>query len=201
MKIDALIFDIGNVVIAFDWQEAESRFLARSRKGTKLLREELKELIAGFEVGEISQEVFVAIATRTTGFQGDGREFIAIWNSVFRPNPPMERSIGRLKTNFPLFLLSNTSEPHLEYLQRNFEILEQFVDGVYSFRAKCAKPDQKIFQVAINQFGVTPESTLYIDDLAANVHAALGLGFPAIQYDLREHAEFERRLDEIGISA
>ena len=33
MKIDALIFDIGNVVIAFDWQEAESRFLARSSSG------------------------------------------------------------------------------------------------------------------------------------------------------------------------
>jgi len=201
MKIDALIFDMGNVVIAFDWQEAESRFLARSRKGTKLLREELKELIASFEVGEISQEVFVAIATRTIGFQGDEREFIAIWNSVFRPNPPMERIVRRLTTNFPLFLLSNTSEPHLEYLQRNFEILEQFVDGVYSFRAKCAKPDQKIFQVAVKQFGVTPETTLYIDDLAANVRSALDLGFRSIQYDLREHTEFERRLDEMGVGA
>jgi glucose-1-phosphatase len=199
MKIDALIFDIGNVVIPFDWQAAEGQFLARSRKGTKLLREELKELIACFEVGEISQEVFVAIATRTTGFQGDGREFIAIWNSVFRPNPPMERGIRRLKANFPLFLLSNTSEPHLEYLQRNFEILEQFVDGVYSFRAKCAKPDPKIFQVAVKQFGVTPETTVYVDDLAANVRSALDLGFRAIQYDLREHTEFERRLGEMGV--
>ena len=96
MKIDALIFDIGSVVIPFDWQAAEGQFLARSSKGTKLLRDELKELIASFEVGEISQEVFVAIATRTTGFQGDGREFIAIWNSVFRPNPPLERRVRRL---------------------------------------------------------------------------------------------------------
>lgn len=201
MKIEALIFDIGNVVILFDWQAADGWLQARSRNGAKFVREELRELITSLELGEISQGAFVTMATRTIGFQGDEGEFIAIWNSVFCPNPAMERSVRRLKANFPLFLLSNTSELHLEYLQRNFEILEQFVSGVYSFRAKCAKPDQKIFQVAVKQFGVKPESTLYLDDLAANVCAAMDLGFRAMQYDFREHAEFERRLAELGVYA
>lgn len=201
MKIDALIFDIGNVVISFDWQPAEGRIRALSRSGTNFMREELKELITSLEVGEISQEAFVTMATRRIGFQGEEREFIAIWNSIFHPNPAMDRSVRCLRANFPLFLLSNTSGLHLEYLQRNFEILEQFIDGVYSFRANCVKPDQKIFQLAVKQFGVTPESTVYIDDLAANVRSALDLGFRAIQYDLREHAEFEQRLAELGVSA
>jgi FMN phosphatase YigB (HAD superfamily) len=46
---------------------------------------------------------------------------------------------------------------------------------------------------------VTPESTIYIDDLEANVRSASDLGFHAIRYEWREHVDFERRLAEFGI--
>jgi HAD superfamily hydrolase (TIGR01509 family) len=199
MKIEALIFDIGNVVISFDWQSAAERLQIRSTNGTALMREDFKGLISRLEAGEIPQEEFVLMAARMIGYQGDKQEFIAIFNSIFSPNPPMERSIQHLAAHFPLYLLSNTSELHLAYLRRNFKILQHFADGVYSFDAKCAKPDQKIFQVAITQFGLRPGSTVYIDDLATNVRSALDLGFHVIQYELKEHAEFERRLRDFGI--
>ena len=199
MKIEALIFDLGNVVIRFDWQTAEGRLRARSGNGDSSPREDMRGLIGRFEVGEISQEMFVSMAAATLGFQGDEQEFIAIFNSIFFPNPPMERSIQQLAARFPIYLVSNTSELHLSYVQRNFEVLQKFADSVYSFRAKCAKPDRKIFEIAVKQFGVRPESTIYIDDLAANVRSARDLGFHAIQYEWREHAEFERRLAELGV--
>jgi epoxide hydrolase-like predicted phosphatase len=199
MKIGALIFDLGNVVILFDWQAAEDQLRSRSGNGKTSTREDIRGLVNRFEVGEIPQKVFVTMAARAIGFQGDEEEFIAIFSNIFYPNPPMERSIQRLATRFPLYLLSNTSELHLAYLQLNFEVLQYFADGVYSFQAKCAKPDRKIFQVAVKQFKVTPESTVYIDDLEANVRSASDLGFHAIRYEWREHVEFERRLAEFGI--
>ncbi len=199
MKIGALIFDIGNVVIPFDWQAAEGQLRIRSGNVKTSMREDIRGLINRFEVGEIPQKRFVTMAVRAIGFQGDEEEFIAIFNNIFYPNPPMERSIQRLATRFPLYLLSNTSELHLAYLQRNFKVLQHFADGVYSFHAKCAKPDRKIFEVAVKQFEVTPESTVYIDDLEANVRSALELGFHAIRYERREHVAFERRLAEFGI--
>lgn len=199
MKIEALIFDIGNVVIPFDWQAAEGQLRIRSGKGKTSMREDIRGLINRFEVGEIPQKVFVPMAVRAIGFQGDEQEFIAIFNSIFNSNPPMERSIQQLAARFPLYLLSNTSELHLAYLQRNFKILQHFADGVYSFHAKCTKPDRKIFQVAAKQFDVRPECTIYIDDLEANVRSASDLGFHAIRYEWREHVDFERRLAEFGI--
>ena len=111
----------------------------------------------------------------------------------------MERTILGLKDQFPLFLLSNTSDLHLEYLKLNFEVLQHFVDGVYSFRARCAKPGRKIYETAIRQFGLKPENTAYIDDLPPNVDAASELGFKAILYDLTKHDEFESRLSELGV--
>jgi glucose-1-phosphatase len=199
VKIEALIFDIGNVVILFDWQAAEGELRIRSGSGKTSVREEIRELISRFEVGEIPQQVFVAMAARAIGFHGDEQEFIAIFNSIFYPNPPMERSIQQLATRFPLYLLSNTSELHLAFLQRNFNVLQHFADGVYSFQAGCTKPDQRIFQTAVKQFQVTPESTVYIDDLEPNVRSALELGFHAIRYEWTEHREFERRLAAFGI--
>ena len=199
MKIEALIFDLGNVVIPFDWETAELRLRIRSGNGKSSPREDMRGLISRFEVGEISQEMFVSMAAAAIGFQGDEQEFIAIFNSIFFPNPPMERSIQQLAARFPIYLLSNTSELHLSYLKQNFVVLQNFVDGVYSFYAKCAKPDRKIFEIAVKQFAVRPESTIYIDDLTANVRSARDLGFHAIQYVWREHPEFERRLAELGI--
>jgi epoxide hydrolase-like predicted phosphatase len=199
MRIDALIFDIGNVLVPFDWQPFLSRLQADCANLTNTAEKEFRELITRFEVGEMTGEMFSRQAVRTIGFQGDEREFIAIWNNIFSSNPPMERTILGLKKRFPLFLLSNTSDLHLEYLMRNCDVLQHFVDGVYSFRAKCAKPDRRIFEIAIKQFGLKPENTAYIDDLPANVRSASDLSFKTIRYDLTKHAEFERRLAELGV--
>jgi epoxide hydrolase-like predicted phosphatase len=199
MRIEALIFDIGNVLVPFNWQPFTERLQAGPVTLTTEAEKKLRELAVRFEVGEITGEVFGRLATRAIEFQGDEREFAALWNSIFGSNPPMERTIQRLKEQFPLYLLSNTSEMHLTYLMQNCGVLRSFVDGVYSFRAKCAKPDPKIFEIAIRQFGIKPENTAYIDDLPANVRSASDLGFRSIQYDLTRHTEFEQRLAEFGI--
>jgi glucose-1-phosphatase len=199
MRIEALIFDIGNVLVPFDWQPFKNQLLAGSVNLTAEAEREFRELMIRFDVGEMTGEMFARLATRLIGFKGGEAKFIAIWNGIFSSNPPMERVILSLKERYPLFLLSNTSDLHLAYLTRNCDVLRHFTDGVYSFRAKCAKPERRIFEMAIKQFGLKAEKTAYIDDLAANVRSAADLGLKAIQYDLTKHAEFEQRLAELGV--
>ena len=97
-------------------------------------------------------------------------------------------------------ILLRSSDLHLAHLLAKCEVLGHFLDGVYSFRAKFAKPDVRIFEAAIKQFGVRPENTAYIDDLAINISSASELGFRVIHYNLTEHAKFERQLAELGVS-
>jgi len=200
MSIGALIFDIGNVLVPFDWQLFRNRLREDRINVTAEGEKQFKELMKRIEVGEMTGEAFTRLAIRSIGFQRDEEAFLSIWNGIFSSNLPMERTILNLKKQFPLFLLSNTSELHLAFLMENWGVLRHFADGVYSFRAKCAKPDRKIFEKAIEQFGLEPENTVYIDDLPANVDSALNLGFKAIRYDLTRHAEFERHLAELGIA-
>src|SRR5262249_16297073 len=150
--------------------------------------------------GRVSREMFLRSAVRILDFRGRTDEFASIWNSVFSPNEEMEESIVRLKELLPLYLLSNTSELHLTYLEERFQVLQHFADGVYSFRVQCMKPDRKIFQIAAKQFGVTPTRTLFVDDLAPNIESAADYGFQAIRYDWKRHADFRKQLGEFGLS-
>jgi glucose-1-phosphatase len=199
MSIEALVFDIGNVLVPFDWQIFHRRLRADYPNLPTEAEKQFRELIARIEIGEMTGEMFAEQAVRAIGFQEDQRTFLSIWNGIFSSNIPMERTILALKERFPLFLLSNTSELHLAYLMQNWDVLQHFQDGVYSFRAKCAKPDRRIFEIAIKQFALRPENTVYVDDLEANVGSALNLGFKAIRYDLTKHAEFEEHLADLGI--
>jgi glucose-1-phosphatase len=199
MSIEALVFDIGNVLVLFDWQIFHNRIRADCPNLPAEAEKQFRELAIRIEIGEITGEMFTEQAVRAIGFPGDQRTFLSIWNDIFSLNIPMERTVLALKERFPLFLLSNTSELHLTYLTQNWDVFRHFLDGVYSFRAKCAKPDRRIFETAIKQFGLKPEKTVYIDDLPPNVESASSLGFKAIRYDLANHAAFEKRLAELGI--
>jgi putative hydrolase of the HAD superfamily len=192
--IEALIFDIGNVLVPFDWKPAESLFRRYSGNFSGDAEKAFRELIRRLDLGELTGEEFASLGMRTIGFTQSASEFVGIWNSIFNDNPPMARVVLGLKKQFPLFLISNISDLHHAYLTGKYGVFQHFLDGVYSYRAKCAKPDRRIFEMAITQFGVNPEKTVFVDDLPANVESASRVGFRSVQYDFRKHIEFERRL-------
>jgi glucose-1-phosphatase len=199
MAIEALIFDIGNVLVRFDWQIFHGQLKTNLPNSNVKFEREFRELMVGLEIGEMTGESFARAAVRLIEYQGNEEQFVTLWNGIFTSHPPMERTVLGLKKRFPLFLLSNTSDLHLDYLKLNFKVLQHFVDGVYSFEARCAKPGREIYETAIRRFGLKPEKTVYIDDLPPNVDAASELGFKAILYDLTKHDEFESRLSELGV--
>ena len=162
MEIEALIFDIGNVLVRFDWQIFHGQLKTSCPNSKVNLEREFRELMVGLEIGKMSGESFARAAVRLIEYQGDEEQFVTLWNGIFTSHPPMERTVLGLKKRFPLFLLSNTSDLHLDYLKLNFKVLQHFVDGVYSFRAKCAKPGRRIYETAIRQFGIKAgEDDLY----------------------------------------
>jgi putative hydrolase of the HAD superfamily len=107
----------------------------------------------------------------------------------------MEQSLAALAGQVPLYLLSNTSGLHKDYLLRTFPIFRHFADGVYSYSARSSKPEEAIFQQAIERFDLDPALTFYVDDLEPNIATARRLGFDAFLYDLNRHDLFEAALE------
>lgn len=189
--IRAALFDIGNVILPFDFAPAMSRLRARSGRAVPAAWEEVERIKLAYEEGAMSRRDFLAKLRAEIDFDGTDKELVAIWSDVFASNPPMDAFIERLHAGgTPLYLLSNTSDIHVETFAR-FPVFSRFAGAIYSHEERMMKPDAEMFQRAIRKFHIVPAETLYIDDLAPNVDAARNLGFIALSYDYRDHEAFE----------
>ena len=50
---------------------------------------------------------------------------------------------------------------------------------VYSHEVHHSKPDRRIYEIALERLGVSPDRTVFLDDVQANVDGALALGIEA----------------------
>ena len=81
-----------------------------------------------------------------------------------------------------LVALSNWSAEMFPIARERFDFLAWFEGIVISGDVGVNKPDRRIFEFLIDQFGIEPAAALFIDDSSANVDAATALGFHAIQF-------------------
>lgn len=194
MSKPALLSDIGNVLVRFDFSIAARRLADRCAFAADSVLRQLDDIKGPFEAGLMDDAAFVAAAMAAMSFQGTAADFEQIWCEIFEENAPMAQSLAAVSGAVPMLLLSNTSRLHKEYLLRTFSIFRHFEDGVYSYSARSSKPEEAIFRQTIERFDLDPPSTLYIDDLAPNIETARRLGFDVVHYDLANHAAMEAAL-------
>jgi len=198
VKVEAFIFDIGNVMLRFRPGQAEE---ALARLGVSAVPDQgvLQDLGLRYERGVLDRAGFLSALRDILGHAGPDEDLTRAWQEIFQPNEPMWRLVEALHGHYPLYLLSNTNCLHHEYVAREYEVFEKFADGVFSYRAKLMKPEREIFALAIRQFGVEPGSTVYLDDLSANVEAARAAGLRAFQYHPDAHADCLATLRAQGV--
>jgi putative hydrolase of the HAD superfamily len=147
-----------------------------------------------FEDGQIDDETFITQAIDAIGFKDSPADFSRIWCDIFAPNLALTRTLEQFASSHPLFLLSNTSGLHKDFLFAQFPVFNLFRGGVYSYSAKASKPGPEIFQIAIEQLDLDPAQTFYIDDLLPNIETAARFGFITHHYDLTQHHLLESSL-------
>ena len=85
-----------------------------------------------------------------------------------------------------LVLLSNTSVTHLQFIDRNFSVLELMDDRVTSFEAGALKPEDRIYEVAMSKAMCPPDECFYTDDIEAYIRKAETFGIHARLYSTTE---------------
>ena len=184
------LFDIGNVILEVDFHTPLRRLLPSAANRDALI-EILLTRKDELEAGRIATDEFLtwAIATAAPGWSV--AQFTAAWLDVFRPIEPMAQTIAALAAaGHRLILFSNTNDLHASHAFARFPVFQHFHGAVYSHLVGAMKPDEAIYQHAIDRFSLTPADTLYIDDLAANIATGRRLGFRCWQYDFTDHSSF-----------
>ena len=79
-----------------------------------------------------------------------------------------------------LYFLSNMPRPYARELEQKHAFLSHFDGGIFSGDVLLSKPDPAIYQMLQTRYQLLAGSTLFIDDLYANVQAAQDLGWAGV---------------------
>ena len=99
-------------------------------------------------------------------------------------------------------LLSNAWDDLRGFIENEWKIADAFDDLVISAEIGLAKPDHRIFQLALDRLGVEANQALFVDDFGENVDGARWLGMHAIQFRStgQAMAEIRRFLDQMQLA-
>ena len=197
--IKAVIFDLGNVLIAVDETRALDRMATRAGKTRRELEGYvmLTPFVNQLARGELSSEQFFEIMRRDTGFDGDFAEFARIWSDIFTPIEPMIALARRLKGRVTRLILSNTNAIHMDYVLGKFPIVREVEGLVLSHEVGLLKPDLRIYELTLQRFGLRAERAVFIDDIPTNVEGARAAGLHGIHYQNPDQARLE--LTKLGV--
>jgi len=181
----AIIFDLGKVLVAFDFQRAYDRMQALCGYPVEEVRRRIgnSNLVALLETGQVESQDFVSQLGQILGVSLDYPGFCELWSSIFLPGTLIPESlIIGLKKRYPLVLLSNTNQMHFEMLERTYSILGHFEKRVLSHLVGAAKPSPLIYQKAVELAGCRPEECFFTDDIPEYVAGARSFGIDAVQF-------------------
>ncbi len=180
MKLKNVIFDLGKVLIDYDFNIF---FENLGLQDHKLDISQVVPAIKNFGSGKISRQQFYEHSKILLSHDVNQAKFEAAWRSIFSEIPEMIELARRISEEYQVYLLSNTDEIHFPYIWDNFSKLHFFQDNLMlSYKLKAIKPDSKIYHRGLEKFSLNPEECLFIDDKAENVEAAIHLGLKAIQF-------------------
>ena len=185
--IHAVLFDLGGVILRTE-DPAPREELAQ-RFGFS--RYELEEVVFGNPVAlkaeagqatidEVLQEIGRRLHLAPHGTQEVIQSFFAGDKIDFN----LVDQIRRLRPRYKTGLLSNGWRTNLSaYLQNELEVPKDTFDVIISSAAcKMAKPDPKIYRLAVNLLEAEPAQVVFVDDNLRNIEAAQAAGLHAIQF-------------------
>ena len=133
------------------------------------------------DIGELtSLEVWKAI-----GFQGDLEKIEKEYLDTIQLNDGFLDFITDIKKQYKLAIISNDSSRWSKYLREKFDI-NKFFDAIsISGDLKIQKPDERIFQLTVDQLGCKVQDCFYIDDREGNLEAAGKMGMNTVLFNSR----------------
>ena len=196
-KFSAIVFDLGNVLIPFDYSKAinklnevenglGNRFYDFFKSNYNLHRE--------FEIGKISEKEFINKILSIVDHKIDEKTFCKYYADIFSLNEDVISLLPIMKKNYKLFLLSNTDSIHKKYGWKKYDFLKYFDKLILSFEVGAVKPEEKIYREVEKASGLPSSEHFFIDDIQEYVEGAKNVGWDAVQFidyqklinDLRE---------------
>jgi 2-haloacid dehalogenase len=208
MPIDAVVFDLGGVLIDWDPRRLFRKLLADEAAVEEFLATVCTpEWNAEQDRGRPFAEGVVELVERFPAHAAAITAYHERWPEMLAGDigGTVELLAELRAAGVPLYALTNWSAETFGIARERFEFLEWFDGVLVSGEERMIKPDPAIFRLLLDRFGLDPGATFYVDDSEPNVEAAGRLGFDAVRFTtparLRRDLEARRLLGRSAPSA
>lgn len=184
--IKNVVFDIGKVLIEFDWMKFMHKLFNDEETISKVT-----DCIwnSGWWVemdrGALpEEEVLNHIYDEAGDYRAEAVYTMEHFGEVIGKQNYAIPWIKELKSmGYKVFYLSNYSDFLIRANSESLDFRNYMDGGVFSHEEKLIKPDEAIYRRLCEKYNLIPEETLFTDDIQANIDAAMAYGIKGIRFD------------------
>jgi len=179
MPIDAVVFDIGRVLI--DWQPEAfyDRTIGADRRAALFSEVDLHGMNRTVDLGVDIETAVEGLAAQHPGWAAE----IRLWNSHWleMASPEISGTPDLLKavkaTGIPVFALTNFGTATFARATEAYPFFALFDRSYVSAHLNLMKPDPAIYEVVERDSGIAPDRLIFTDDSLPNIEAAAARGW------------------------
>ena len=198
--IENIVFDIGGVLADFRIRE----FLLEKGLDGSVIKRVLKASVMNpywgkFERGEVTEEeTLQAFAAADPEIEDELRiAFTNLNGMLIMKEFAIPLVTGLKKGGYRVYYLSNYSKKAYDECGESLAFMPYMDGGVVSFKVGMTKPDPRVYRCFLEQYGLNPESCVFVDDTEENVTAAQQIGFAGIVF--RSYDALKEDLKKLGV--
>lgn len=202
--IKNIIFDIGNVLAAFRWEDYlrydkgfDSETVERIGRASVMC-----ELWAEFDRGVLTDEEIVeTFVDRDPEIGPQLHEAFDYVKGMVLPFDYAKDWIrGYKERGFRVLFLSNFSYKCETQCAESLSFMPLMDGGILSYKEKMVKPNPEIYKRLMERYGLKPDESIFIDDTVININEAERQGIHGVIFKNVTQAseEVERIISSVG---
>jgi putative hydrolase of the HAD superfamily len=198
---DALLFDLGRVVLDIDFARATACWARHGKCDITDITARFApdEALRHYESGKIDDPTYFAGLRKMLGVDITHEQLLEGWNAIFIGEiPGIAPLLARAAKHLPLYALSNTNPPHIAYFSKaHAEVLGHFREMYLSSTIGLLKPDAAAYDHVVKAIGAPASRIVFFDDLAENIAGARAYGLTAVH--VKSSEDVANALTALGI--
>lgn len=179
MPVEAVVFDIGNVLIEWQPERYYDQVIGEERRRAMFSEVDLHSMNDLVDQGHHFTDTIYDWAEKYPEWRDEIRMWHDNWIELAAPEIPHSvRLLRALRGNgVPVFALTNFGVQNFAYATTVYPFLNEFDRQYVSGRMKAVKPHQPIYQMIEADCGLKPSMLLFADDRVENLEAARSRGW------------------------
>ena len=181
-----IVFDLGRVLVGFDPLSYLRSFCYDEKTVQALMRNVYdSEDWTMHDRGDYAtiEDMRDALIEKYPALEKELREILTPdWVEMHVLRADVAAYLLELKARgYRVYLLSNLAADSHAYVSR-FDFFRALDGGVYSYQERCCKPDERIYDILLERYGLRSGETAFLDDNADNIAAAKRMGIHGIVF-------------------